>query len=207
MADKTIGELPSIANVTDASLIPVEQSGVAGKMTGAQFKAWGAAAAQPSADAAAQSAQAAASSAASAAGSATSAGNSATSAGNSATAAAASRQAIENLGVASNTLDPGSAATVGKTVSQQGIVTLTFGIPRGETGAQGATGARGPQGVQGPKGDTGTAVAVETQGMYYFNVDNDSSSPTFGHLFLTYSGEEAPSFSINQQGHLIWTVD
>ena len=207
MADKTIGELPSIANVTDASLIPVEQSGVAGKMTGAQFKAWGAAAAQPSADAAAQSAQAAANSATAASGSATSAGNSATSAGNSATAAAASRQAIENLGVASNTLDPGSAATVGKTVSQQGIVTLTFGIPRGATGAQGATGARGPQGVQGPKGDTGTAVAVETQGMYYFNVDNDSSSPTFGHLFLTYTGQEAPNFSINQQGHLVWTVE
>lgn len=207
MADKTIGELPSIANVTDASLIPVEQSGVAGKMTGAQFKAWGAAAAQPSATAAAQSAQAAANSATAASGSATSAAGSATSAGNSATAAAASRQAIENLGVASNTLDPGSTATVAKTVSQQGVVTLTFGIPRGATGSQGATGAQGPQGVQGPKGDTGTAVAVETQGMYYFNVDNDSSSPTFGHLFLTYTGQEAPSFSINQQGHLVWTVE
>lgn len=206
MADKTIGELPSIANVTDASLIPVEQSGVAGKMTGAQFKAWGAAAAQPSADAAAQSAQAAANSATAASGSATSAGNSATSAGNSATAAAASRQAIENLGVASNTLDPGSAATVAKTVSQ-GVVTLTFGIPRGATGSQGVPGPAGPQGVQGPRGDTGTAVAVETQGMYYFNVDNDSSSPTFGHLFLTYTGQEAPSFSINQQGHLVWTVE
>ena len=214
MADKTIGELPSIANVTDASLIPVEQSGVAGKMTGAQFKAWGASAAQPSADAAAQSAQAAANSATAALGSATSAGNSATSAGNSATAAgnsataaAASRQAIENLGVASNTLDPGSAATVTKTVSQQGVVTLTFGIPRGATGSQGVAGVQGPQGVQGPKGDTGTAVAVETQGMYYFNVDNNSSSPTFGHLFLTYTGQEAPSFSINQQGHLVWTVE
>lgn len=213
MADKTIGELPSIANVTDSSLIPVEQSGVAGKMTGAQFKAWGATAAQPAADAAAQSASQAsqyatnaANSAAAASGSATTASTKATEAGNSATAAAASRQAIENLGVASNTLDPGSAATVGKTVSQ-GVVTLTFGIPRGATGSQGATGARGPQGVQGPKGDTGTAVAVETQGMYYFNVDNNSSSPTFGHLFLTYSGTEAPSFSINQQGHLIWTVD
>jgi hypothetical protein len=207
MADKTIGELPSIANVTDASLIPIEQSGVAGKMTGAQFKAWGAAAAQPSADAAAQSAQAAANSATAASGSATSAAGSATSAGNSATAAAASRQAIENLGVASNALDPGSAATVAKTVSQQGVVTLTFGIPRGATGSQGVAGAQGPQGVQGPKGDTGTAVAVETQGMYYFNVDNDSSSPTFGHLFLTYTGQEAPSFSINQQGHLVWTVE
>lgn len=205
MADKTIGELPSIANVTDASLIPVEQSGVAGKMTGAQFKAWGVAAASPYATAAENSATAAANSATNAAGSATSAAGSATSAGNSATAAAASRTAIENLGVASNTLDPGSAATVSKTVSQ-GVVTLTFGLPRGATGSQGATGAQGPQGVQGPKGDTGTAVAVETQGMYYFNVDNDSSSPTFGHLFLTYTGEETPNFSI-KQGHLVWTVE
>ena len=38
MADKTIGQLPAIASLDDASLIPVEQSGSAGKMTGLQFK-------------------------------------------------------------------------------------------------------------------------------------------------------------------------
>ena len=37
MADKTIGELPSIAGLYDDSLIPVEQQGIASKMTGKQF--------------------------------------------------------------------------------------------------------------------------------------------------------------------------
>ena len=37
MADKAIGELPSIADLYDDSLIPVEQQGVASKMTGRQF--------------------------------------------------------------------------------------------------------------------------------------------------------------------------
>lgn len=113
-------------------------------------------------------------------------------------------------------------------------MTLTFGIPRGDTGEtgpqgpqgiqglqgpkgdtgstgpagpQGPQGVQGPQGIQGPKGDTGTAVGVETQGVFYFWVDNDSESQTFGHLFLTYAGEEAPDFSINEQGHLIWTYE
>ena len=242
MADKTIGELPSIANVTDASLIPVEQSGVAGKMTGAQFKAWAAAAAQPSAQAAAgsasqaaQSATNAGNSATAAAGSASTASTKATEAGNSATAAAESRQAIENMGVAVlPPLPAGSPASVQKSIGSGGIVTLTFGIPKGdkgETGQQGQQGEIGPrgpqgpagitgqpgqqgiqgiqgeQGIQGPKGDTGTAVAVETQGMYCFHIDNDSNSPTYRHLFLTYSGDTAPNFSINEEGHLIWIAE
>ena len=74
-------------------------------------------------------------------------------------------------------------------------------------GQQGPPGPPGSPGVPGPKGDTGMAVAVETAGMYYFNVDNDSTSPTFGHLMLTYSGDAAPNFSINEQGHLIWTIE
>lgn len=213
MADKTIGELPAISNVTDGTLIPVEQAGVAARMNGAQFKAWGEAAAQPAVTAAANSASQAAqhatnagNSATAAAGSANTASTKATEAGNSATAAEASRQAIENMSAEATTLDPGSQATVSKRTSQ-GVTTLIFGIPQGATGSQGERGPAGPQGVQGPRGDTGTAVAVETQGMYYFNVDNDSSSPTFGHLFLTYTGSEAPNFSINEQGHLVWTVE
>lgn len=240
MADKTIGELPSIANVTDASLIPVEQSGAAGKMTGAQFKAWAAAAAQPSATAAAQSATAAAGSASTARGKATEAAGSAADAAASAAEAAEyaddaedAKEAVLNMGVESETLEPGSPATVEKS-SEGGVVTLTFGIPRGiqgpqgvqgpqgergiqgpkgdtgstgPVGPQGPQGVQGPQGIQGPKGDTGTAVSVETQGMFYFWVDNDSESETFGHLFLNYAGEEAPNFSINEEGHLIWTMD
>ena len=206
MADKTIGELPSIANVTDASLIPVEQSGVAGKMTGAQFKAWGAAAAQPSADAAAQSAQAAAQSASDAGASEDSAAESASQAASSAATAAAAKQAILDMTVEAETLDPGSAATVAKT-EVGGVAHLTFGLPRGAVGQQGPAGPPGVAGPPGPRGDTGTAVAVETAGMYYFSVDNDSTSPTFGHLMLIYSGDAAPNFSINEQGHLIWTIE
>lgn len=41
MADKTIGELPSIPDLYDDSLIPVEQQGVASKMTGRQFADFG----------------------------------------------------------------------------------------------------------------------------------------------------------------------
>lgn len=83
--------------------------------------------------------------------------------------------------------------------------------PTGATGPQGATGAtgpkgdtgpQGPQGIQGPAGPSGTAVAVETQGMYYFNVDDD------GHLILTYTGDDPPDFEIDEDtGHLILTVE
>lgn len=233
MADKTIGELPSVASVQDNSLIPVEQSSVASKMTGAQFRAWaesgGAAAAQPyaaqaaaSASAAAASAtnaassknaaassasdantskNAAAASATAAANSATQAGTQATNARNSALDADEAKEAIENLGVTSSTLPPGSSATVEKSVSQQGAVTLAFGIPRGDKGDQGATGPQGPQGIQGPQGERGIdGVAVAADGVYAFNVNDE------GHLILYYTGEDAPDFEINSNGHLILTI-
>ena len=157
MADKTIGELPSIANVTDASLIPVEQGGVAGKMTGAQFKAWGAAAAQPYATQAAQSATAAA-------GSASAASSKASEAAGSATAAENAKNAILDMNVESTTLSPGSDASVTKT-SSGGVVKLTFGIPRGNTGATGPTGPQGPKGIQGIKGDKGDTGNTGPQGI------------------------------------------
>lgn len=211
MPDKTIGQLPSVQNVSANSLIPLEQSGVASKMTGAQFQAWAVAGAQPYAAQAEQSALAAANSASNAEASAESAEYSALTAADNSAAAEAERIKIENMGVTSTTLDPGSQATVGKSYSQ-GVVTLNFGIPRGNPGIQGSTGPQGAQGIQGPKGDTGTAVAVETQGMYYFNVDNNSSSPTYGHLMLTYTGATEPDFAIDYDatsptyGHLLWTV-
>lgn len=52
----------------------------------------------------------------------------------SAVSAEASRQAIENLTVFAETLQPGQAATVTKTVDAHGTVTLTFGIPEGIPG-------------------------------------------------------------------------
>lgn len=189
--DKTIGQLPAAQQVTSDSLIPVEQAGVAQKMTGAQFQAWA------SAGAAAYSN--------SAQGYAAAAELSRQAAEAAADTAEGVSDEINSLQVTASTLAAGSSATVSKSVSQ-GVVTLAFGIPRGNTGAQGATGATGAQGVQGPRGGVGAAVAVETSGMYYFHVDQDPSSPTFGHLFLTYTGSDSPAFSINENGHLIWTV-
>lgn len=91
--------------------------------------------------------------------------------------AEAASEAVQDMGVEADTLAPGSAATVEKTVDPEtGAVTLTFGVPAGEQGIQGetgpqgpkgdtgATGATGPQGEQGPKGDTGATGPQGVQG-------------------------------------------
>ena len=86
----------------------------------------------------------------------------ATSAEGSARDAKAAAEAVQNLSVAAETLATGEPATVEKTVDEEtGAVTLTFGLPKGNTGA---TGPQGPQGVQGPKGDTGATGATGPQG-------------------------------------------
>ena len=72
---------------------------------------------------------------------------------------------------------------------------------RGERGIQGETGPMGPQGVQGPAGPQGIAgVAIQTAGYVNFSVTAD------GVLQCTYTGDEAPSYSINADGHLVLTV-
>ncbi len=191
MADKTIGELPAAAQVTSGSLIPIEQSGVAQKMTGQQFQDWAVAGAQPYATQAQQSAQAAANSASAASASASEAASDASD-------AEAARQAIEDMGVASVTLDPGLDATVDKIVSPGGAVTLRFGVPQGAVGPQGATGPTGATGAQGPQGVSGLAIPTNSQ--YAFNVDEN------GHLICSYTGDTAPGYSINENGHLILEV-
>lgn len=191
MADKTIGQLPEISEISDTSLLPVEESGTAYHTTGASWKAF-VQNAIASLVALVQSA-------------ANRADDDAARAETAAASTAADRNAIERMGVSSTVLSPGATPTLSKQESG-GVWNLAFGLAPGAVGPQGVPGPQGLQGVQGPKGDTGTAVAVETAGMYYFSVDNDSSSPTFGHLFLTYSGDDAPDFSI-VDGHLIWTVD
>jgi hypothetical protein len=72
-------------------------------------------------------------------------------------------QAVQDMGVTAETMAPGSEATVEKTV-EDGVVTLTFGIPRGEQGERGPQGEQGIQGVQGPKGDAGATGATGPQG-------------------------------------------
>lgn len=206
MADKTIGELPAISTLSDTAMLPVEQNGAAGRISGSQWRQYAVDTVSPYVATATQAAGDAEDAASLASQRANAAASSAASASDDAAAATDAKNAIINMGVAANTLLPDVPASVTKTESG-GVVTLTFGIPRGTKGDTGDTGPRGEQGVQGPKGDTGTAVAVETSGLYYFNVDNDSESETFGHLFLTYTGNTAPDFSINENGHLIWTVE
>ena len=191
MADKTIGQLPELGEISDSSLLPVEDSGTAYHTTGAAWKTW-VQNAIASLVAIVQSA-------------AGRADDDATRAETAAASASADAAAIQGMTISSEVLEAGSTPTLAKQESG-GVWNLHFGLAPGERGPQGIQGPAGPQGVQGPRGDTGTAVAVETSGMYFFNVDNDSSSPTFGHLFLTYSGDDAPDFSI-VDGHLIWTVD
>lgn len=70
--------------------------------------------------------------------------------------AEAASEAVQDMGVEAETLEPGSAATVTKAVDPDtGAVTLTFGLPAGATGATGPKGDTGETGPQGPKGDTG----------------------------------------------------
>ena len=206
MADKTIGELPAIAELSDAAMIPAEQNGAAGRISGLQFKQFAIGSVSEFVDTATGAAETASAAAETAGEAAGTASNNATAAAASANAAESAKDAILNMGVSITTLPPEDDATVDKQESG-GVVTLVFGIPRGQTGSQGIQGPAGPQGIQGPRGDTGTAVAVETSGMYYFNVDNNSESPTFGHLFLTYTGSSAPDFEIDENGHLILTLD
>ena len=97
-----------------------------------------ASAASQSASAASGSASAAAGSASAASGSANTASQKATEAGKSADEAEAASQAVQNMGVESETLVAGSEATVEKAVDPQtGAVTLNFGIPKGDKGDKG----------------------------------------------------------------------
>lgn len=198
MADKTIGELPAVSQVTSGTLIPVEQSGVAGRMNGAQFQDWAVSGVSPYVSQVQQSANAAATSATNAGLSATAAEDAADLAEASANSAEEARQAIEDMGVTSTTLDPGATPTVTKIVDQQGAVTLRFGLAPGAVGPQGATGPTGATGAQGPAGrDGSTPVVVPGDGQYAFHVDEN------GHLICTYVGDTAPDFEINANGHLI----
>ena len=148
MADKTIGSLPQAQTVDDASLFVCEQQGVAMKTTGAQWKGFAIQAVsqyvEPAQQAAQQAQQAAqqATQAVSQIGTAvedTKANAQAAQAAQEAAEAAQGKaedaqEAIENLSVSAETLPPGQEATVEKTVSPDGVVSLAFGIPQGKTG-------------------------------------------------------------------------
>ena len=148
MADKTIGSLPQAQSVDDSSLFVCEQQGVAMKTTGAQWKGFAVNAVsqyvEPAQQAAQQAQQAAqqAQDAVSQIGTAVEDTQANAQAAQEAKEAAETAQgkaedaqeAIENLSVSAETLPPDQGATVEKTVSPDGVVSLAFGIPQGKTG-------------------------------------------------------------------------
>lgn len=73
--------------------------------------------------------------------------------------------------------------------------------PRGETGPRGEQGEQGVQGIQGPPGPQGVSgTVVPIQDMYAFSVDDE------GYLWLYYEGDEAPAFSLSEDGDLLYTI-
>lgn len=197
MADRAIGELPVAPQLEDDSLLVVEQQSQARSIRGELVKQYAREGVEVYVEGARQSAAQAAASAQQAGGSAGEAAQSAQDAQTAQAAAETARDAIEDMTVEARTLPPGSEATVDKT-AVGGSFRLDFGIPAGEQGAQGPAGAQGVQGPPGPQGIGG--VAVEASGLYAFNV-NDA-----GHLILSYTGDEAPDFSINSEGHLVLNI-
>lgn len=72
-----------------------------------------------------------------------------------------------------------------------------------------AKGDKGEKGEKGDKGDQGiSGVTVAAAGVFAFYV-SDSTDTTHGegHLMLAYEGDEQPNFSLNNEGHLIYTVE
>lgn len=194
MADSTIGELPVAEYLDDDSLLVVEQQGDARSIKGRLIRQFATVAVEGAVETAQTAAQAAGQAADEAEGDALTAQTAKQE-------AIAARQAVENMGVQAVTLDPGNPASVQKTVNDDGTVTLTYGIPKGETGQQGAQGPQGPQGIQGPEGPQGiSGVAVAADGQYAFNVDEN------GHLILSYTGDTAPDFEIGEDGHLYLNI-
>ncbi len=204
MADKTIGSLPAISAVADDSLFVAEQQGAAGRVSGAQIRAFAEAAAETyvgraetAAEAAEASQKAAAGSANQAssyvgsassfankaASSASTAQTQATRAGGYAAAAAKSEKKIENMEVAATTLGTGAAATVTKGTGTDGVVKLTFGLPRG------AAGETGPQGNPGADGVSPTVTVTDISGGHRVTITDAGGAHSFDVLNGSGSGD------------------
>lgn len=169
--DRTIGQLPELGEITDTSLLPVEQSGTAYHTTGAAWKQW-----VRDAIASLVALVEAASGQAS---------DDATRAETAAASALADKTAIQGMTISSEVLEAGSTPTLAKQESG-GVWNLHFGLAPGERGPAGQTGPAGQQGVQGIQGPPGgNAASIEAaSGLFYFSI-----SPQ-GHLLMTYSGSE-----------------
>ena len=115
-------------------------------------------------------------------------------------------QAAENIDVTIEvgtvkTGEPGEQAKVENSGKGQHAV-LNFVLPQGEPGPQGAVGPAGKQGIQGLQGERGEAVISSIDlGMFAMQIKAD------GHLYICVAdGQNPPPLSINDLGHLIYTV-
>lgn len=91
--------------------------------------------------------------------------------------AEAASEAVQDMGVAAETLEPGSDATVTKAVDPEtGAVTLTFGVPAGESGGQ----AVSPRATVVKVGDTATITITDYEGTTTATISDgqDGVSPT-----------------------------
>lgn len=152
MADKTIGDLTQAESIGSEDLFVLEQNSEAKKLKGAQLVKYAQDAVGAQVTAATQAAENAAAAK--------------TGAESAQTEAQAARDAILNMIVEAITLEAGATATVSKSLVDS-VYKLTFGLPRGEKGANGATGPQGPQGPQGltgPQGETGPQGATGATG-------------------------------------------
>ena len=204
MADKTIGSLPALSAVADDSLFAAEQQGAAGRVSGAQIRAFAEAAAETYVGRAETAAEAAEASQKAAAGSANQASSyvgsasayanrasssastaqtQATRAGSYAAAAAKSEQKIENMEVAATTLATGAAATVTKGTGTDDVVKLTFGLPRGAAGEQ------GPQGNPGEDGVSPTVTVTDITGGHRVTITDAGGAHSFDVLDGSGSGD------------------
>lgn len=143
-SSKQIGATPQAQELTDDTLIPIEQTSQTMHLTGAQFRSFAVAAAEARVEDAENAAEDAAASADKAKGDQekiasqlTQAQAAQTAAAKSASQAAAAKQAILDMGVSASASDPGSAASVEKSTDASGRVTLKFTIPRGVAGPMG----------------------------------------------------------------------
>lgn len=83
-----------------------------------------------------------------------------TGAQNAKTAAEAAQTHIENLSVSASSTSPEAGASVTKTVSSSGEVSLAFAIPRGDKGDPGEAGSQGEPGNDGTDGTDGFSPVV-----------------------------------------------
>lgn len=176
-AQSSVSSDASAAEAAKTAALAAQQAAEAAKGS-AETSATGAA---ESASQASKSASDASGNAAAAAVSASTASQAAADAQEAKEGAEAAREAIESLEVAGETLTPEEPVTVTKTVSETGVVTLTFGIPQGKTGARGLPGSS----VVRSERIQGTGAPGTTDTWAFYNQDGEQVG-----TYTVYNGQD-----------------